>query len=162
MSKIKFRQISLLAGGLMWAGTYQAQTSVNTSGGDAMGSGGTVAYSLGQTVYTTNTGSSGSVSQGVQQTYEISNVGINESVLNISLVAFPNPTVDNLTLKISDFNNEILTYQLYDLQGKLLKNGRLLSEQTLIEMTSLPGATYLLHVVGAENLNIQSFKIIKN
>lgn len=162
MSKIKFRQISLLAGGLMWVGTTQAQTSVNTSGGDAVGSGGTVAYSVGQTVYTTNTGSSGSVSQGVQQTYEISNVGINEATLNISLVAFPNPTVDNLTLEISDFNNEILTYQLYDMLGKLIKNGKLLSKQTLIGMTSFPRATYLLNVVGAENQNIQSFKIIKN
>ncbi|MDD2634269.1 MAG: hypothetical protein PHW82_02085 [Bacteroidales bacterium] len=45
----------------------QAQESVNTTGGNALGSGGSVSYSAGQVIYTNNTGTSGSVAQGVQQ-----------------------------------------------------------------------------------------------
>jgi hypothetical protein len=79
---------------------------VNASGGDATGTSGTVAYSVGQVVYTSNTGSTGSVAQGVQQSYEIFMVGIKETELNISLSVFPNPTSDNLTLQISNYNHE--------------------------------------------------------
>ena len=162
MTKNKSRPILLLATGLLWAGLSQAQESANASGGDATGSGGTVAYSVGQVVYTTNTDASGTVSQGVQQAYEIFTVGIKETQLNISLLVFPNPTANNLTLQISDYNNEKLSYQLYDMQGKLLSNGQVTAQQTQINTSSLPPATYFINVVNHENKQVQSFKIIKN
>ncbi len=162
MTKNKSRPIALLAVGLLWTGLAQAQESVNTTGGDATGSGGTVAYSVGQVVYTSNTGSSGSVAQGVQHAYEIFTVGIKETELNISLSVFPNPTMDNLTLQISDYNNEKLSYQLFDIQGKQLSNGQIVAQQTQINMNSLPTATYFINVVNQENKKVQSFKIIKN
>ena len=81
--KNKSRPILLLATLLLWVGFVQAQESVNASGGNAIGSGGTVAYSIGQVVYTANTDASGTVSQGAQQTYEIFTVGIKETELNI-------------------------------------------------------------------------------
>jgi hypothetical protein len=142
--------------------TVQAQQATNASGGDATGSGGTVAYSVGQVVYTTNSGTTGSVAQGVQHAYEIFTVGIKATELNISLTVFPNPTADNLTLQISDYNNEKLLYQLYDMQGKLLNNGQITAQQTQIDMNSLPSATYFVNVVNQENKKVQSFKIIKN
>ena len=159
---VKPRLMLLLATGLLWAGLSQAQESVNASGGDATGSGGTVAYSVGQVVYTTNTSASGIVSQGVQQAYEIIAVGINETKLNISLSVFPNPTADNLTLQVSNFELSTLNFQLYDMQGKLLRNGQLTAKQTQINTASLPPATYFLNVVNQENKQVQSFKIIKN
>jgi len=162
MKKNKARPILLLATGLLWAGLAQAQESTNASGGDATGSGGTVAYSVGQVVYTTNTGSTGSVAQGVQHAYEIFTLGIKETTLNISLTAFPNPTADHLTLQIRDYNNEKLSYQLFDMQGKQLSNGQIVAQQTQINMNSLPTATYFVNVVNQENKKVQSFKIIKN
>ena len=162
MTKNKSRPILLLASGLLWAGLAQAQESANASGGDATGSGGTIAYSIGQVVYTTYTGSSGSVAQGVQQAYEIFTVDIEETTLSISLIAFPNPTSDNLTLKISDFNKEKLTYQFYDIGGKLLSNGQVTGQQTEINTSSLPPATYFINVLNQEDKKVQSFKIIKN
>jgi hypothetical protein len=162
MTKNKARPILLLATGFLWAGLAQAQESANVSGGDATGSGGAVAYSIGQVVYTTNTSSSGSVAQGVQNAYEIFTVSVEETTLNISLIAFPNPTTENLTLQISDFNKEKLAYQLFDIQGKLLSNGQVTAQQTQINTASLPAATYLINVVNQENKKVQSFKIIKN
>jgi hypothetical protein len=162
MIKKKSRPILLLVTGTLWACLAQAQESTNSSGGDATGSGGTAAYSIGQVVYTTYTGSSGSVAQGVQQAYEIFTVDIEETTLSISLIAFPNPTADNLTLQISDFNKEKLTYQFYDIGGKLLSNGQVTGQQTEINTSSLPPATYFINVLNQEDKKVQSFKIIKN
>jgi len=64
----------------------------------------------------------------VQQSNVISTVGIKETALNISLTAFPNPTTENLTLQISDYNNEKLSYQLFDMQGKQLSNGQIVAQ----------------------------------
>ncbi|MEX2595354.1 MAG: T9SS type A sorting domain-containing protein [Salibacteraceae bacterium] len=141
--------------------TAQAQQATTTSGGDASGSGGTVAYSVGQIVYTTYTDASGKVSQGVQQPYEIFTVGINEPILNISLSVFPNPTADNLTLLISEYNNEKLSYQFFDMQGRMLFQDRIVGTQTQINATELPSATYFINIVNQESNTIQSFKIIK-
>lgn len=147
---------------LLGLGGLHAQESPTATGGDATGSGGTVAFSVGQVVYTTNTDATGTVSQGVQQAYEIFSVGIKETELNISLSVFPNPATDNLTLQISDYNNEKLSYQLFDIQGKLLTNVQITAQQTQINTVSLPPATYFINVVNQDNKQVQSFKIIKN
>ena len=138
--------------------TVQAQQATTASGGDASGSGGTVAFSVGQVVYTANTNASGTVSQGVQQAFEIFTLSIKETELNISLKAFPNPTLNNLTLQISDYKNEKLSYQLYDIQGRLLNNGQIVAQQTNIEMTSLPTAIYFINVVNQENKKFNHLK----
>jgi hypothetical protein len=138
-----------------------AQQSVNTSGGSASGGGGSVTFSVGQVMYTSVADSTGQVSQGVQQAYEIFNVGIKESMLNISLAVFPNPTSNNLTLSINDYKKEKLTYQLFDLQGKLLISGDVTTKQTEINTSALASASYFVHVLNQENQKVQSFKIIK-
>ena len=47
------------------------------------------------------------------------------------------------------------------MQGKELSKGQIVGQQTLINMNSLPIATYLINVVDQENKKVQSFKIIK-
>ena len=140
-----------------------AQSSTNAAGGDATNVifGGSVAYSIGQPFYITNSGANGSVAQGVQQTYQIFSLGINQSELNISLAVFPNPTYDNLNIEVKDFNNENLSYELFDIQAKLLANGLITSKQTQINLINLPPSAYFIHI-SEKNKKIQSFKIIKN
>ncbi len=139
----------------------QSQESVNTSGGEATGSGGTASYTIGETVYTTNSNGSGTVAQGVQHAYEIFTVGLPSSAFDISLRIFPNPTVDNLTLQISNFNQENLSYLVYDMQGKLVANGDIESAETQISVGEYQAAAYFIHVVDQNNEQVQTFKIIK-
>jgi hypothetical protein len=162
MKKTQSRPLAILLVGLHWVSCAQAQDSFNASGGDAIGSGGSVAYSIGQVVYTTNTFSTGSVAQGVQHAYEIFTNSINETELNISLIAFPNPTCDKITLLISNYNNEKLSYQLFDMKGILMSKGEILAHQTQINMSSLLPTTYFINIVSQENKKVQSFKIVKN
>ena len=144
----------------------QAQESVGASGGNAAGSGGTVSYSVGQVVYTVATGPNGSVSQGVQQPFEIFPLGVDDFP-NISLImtAYPNPVTSMLNLKIEnttlDFPGGKLECQLYDLQGRLIANRKIIGAETQIDMGNLAAATYFLMVLD-NSKPLKTFKIIKN
>ena len=158
--KLKLSVVLLLGLGLTG---LQAQENVNATGGNALGSGGSSSYSVGQLVYTTNTGTNGSVAQGVQQPYEISVVtGIEEAKgINLSVSAYPNPTTDYLTLRIDEFELSTLHCQLYDMNGKLLQNEKITGNQTSIVMSNLVPATYFVKVIQG-NKEVKTFKIIKN
>lgn len=65
-------------------------------------------------------------------------------------------------MQIEDYNNEKLWYQLFDMQGKSVSKDQVTAKQTQINTSSLPSASYLIHIVNQENKQVQSFKIIKN
>ena len=158
--RLKLSGVLLLGLGLT---ALQAQEAIPATGGNASGSGGSVSYSVGQVVYTTNTGTNGSVAQGVQQPFEISVVtGLEEAKgINLVVSAYPNPTTDFLTLSVGNFEVSNLSYQLYDMQGKLLENKKLEGNKTSIVMSNLVPAIYFLKII-QNNKEIKSFKIIKN
>ena len=157
--KLKLSAVLLLGLGLTG---LQAQTSINATGGNASGSGGSASYSVGQVVYTTNTGTNGSVAQGVQQPFEISVVTAIEEAkgINLSVSAYPNPTTDYLTLEVKEFELSNMSFQLYDMNGKLLQNEKITGNQTSIVMSNLVPATYFVKVTES-NKEVKTFKIIK-
>lgn len=158
--RLKLSAILLLGFGLTG---LQAQEAITATGGNASGSGGSASYSVGQVVYQTNTGANGSAAQGVQQPYEISVViGIDEAKdINLTVAAYPNPTTDFLTLKVENYDKENLTYQLYDISGKLLENKKIEGNETNLVMSNLIPASYFLKVTD-NNKEVKTFKIIKN
>ena len=159
------KTITSIAFLLLGLGGLHAQETVTTTGGEATGTGGTASYSVGQVVYTTATGTNGSVAQGVQQPYEISTtVGIKETAINLEMNVYPNPTTNYLTLKVdasTSLSNQQLSYQVIDLQGKVIKNKKVSSTTTSINVESLPKAIYFINVT-KDNQTIKIFKIIKN
>jgi len=162
MKKKRLTLCAILLLGIGLTG-LQAQESINATGGNASGSGGSVSYSVGQVVYNTNTGTNGSVAQGVQQAFEISVVSAIEETedINLTFSAFPNPTNDFLQLKVENETLKDLSFQLYDVQGKLLQNKKITENQTNIDMSNLVSATYLIKIIQSNN-EIKTFKIIKN
>lgn len=163
MKKNRPKIVALLLLGFVISAAQAQQTNTAT-GGVALGSGGTVAYSVGQIVYTTHTGATGTVAQGVQDAYEIYFLGITETELNISLQVYPNPATDYLILKVDAStlpSNQQMTYQLFDLTGKLIENKKITSTTEVIQMENLADATYFLKVINSNN-EVKTFKIIKN
>lgn len=140
-----------------------AQEGVNASGGNASGSGGSATYSVGQMMYQSHSGTNGSINEGAQQPYEISTITSIESAKNIhlSISAHPNPTTNYLTLKIEAFDFSNLRFQLYNAQGKLLQNKKIIDKKSSIVMSSLATGTYLLKIVEGYN-EVKTFKIVKN
>ncbi len=158
--KIKFSTILLIV--LSLTG-LNAQEAILATGGNALGSGGTVSYSIGQVVYNMNSGTNGSEAQGVQQPYEISSVTWIEEAnrMKIECTTYPNPTTDFLIVKFENYFNENLSYELYDMNGKQIESKRLIFNETRIKLKSREPSNYLL-IIKEENKKIKTFKIIKN
>jgi len=142
----------------------QAQETITASGGTVSGSTGSVSYSIGQVVYTTVTGVNGIVPLGVQQPYKFSiGPGVdNAKTPTLSCLVYPNPTSDFLTLKIEnnvDFAPAALSFQLYDVDGKLIEKKKITTNETNISMLKLTPSVYQLVVT--YNNESKTFKIIK-
>jgi hypothetical protein len=140
-----------------------AQEATITSGGNASGSGGTVSYTLGQLAFNFIDGANGSVAQGVQQPFEISAVtGIGEMVgINFAVSVYPNPTTNQLILKIASSDISGMEYRFFDFTGRLLESRLIKDKETNIATSPYAPSTYYLKVL-RNNTEIKTFKIIKN
>ena len=158
MRLLKVTFVALFLTALSLTG-LQAQEIPVSAGGNASGPGGSVSYSVGQVFYTTISGVAGSVAQGVQQAYEISVIN-SDPEISLAVTVFPNPTTDYVTLKIGNFNNNNLAYQLFDLNGNILQSSKIYGPETNITMNYLLASTYLLKVTQNDK-EVIVFKIIK-
>lgn len=143
--------------------TLQAQETIPSSGSNAIGSGGSISYTIGQVNCSANTGTNGSVLEGVQQPYEISVAyGIEEEDrIDLAYEAYPNPATGYLMLRLKDFNNENLSYLLYDIKGNNLESKKITTSETNIDISNLSPSTYFLKLILNTKV-VKSFKIIKN
>lgn len=148
---------------ISFVGNLRAQESVNSSGGNAIGSAGEIEYSIGQITYNKNANGTSSVSQGVQQAFEISETLSTNNTENIELqlTAFPNPTTNYLTLSFGEKNSTTIAYQLFDVTGKMLQSKSNLQNKETLPMQKFSSGIYYLKVSEKNNI-IKTFKIIKN
>ena len=139
---------------------YSQQTVV-TAGGNLTGNG-TVSYTIGQIITTTNTGNNGSVSQGIQQSIELFTlVNPDLKTLTLRAIIYPNPTKDKIVLVLSDHNLTALTYQIFDISGRLVTKGNVEKENTTLAMKDFSIGVYILKV-NQNSKQLKVFKIIKN
>jgi len=142
----------------------QAQEAISAIGCNTFVSGqGTVSYSVGQVVYTTNTGTTGSILQGVQQPFEVSVInGIEEGrEINLLVSAYPNPTTEHLILRVDNLEVSNISLRLFDMNEKLLESRRVSEIETSIDMSRFMPAIYFLKVI-ENNKEIKTFRIIRN
>jgi len=138
-----------------------AQETFSSSGYNSNGNLGLISYSVGQVAVDASTGSNGSLIQGIQQPYEIFPILGNDILdINLRLIAYPNPTTDQLFLNIENIQDKNFYYQLFNLDGKLLLIDKCENNQTHINLNEFPPSTYLL-TINENNTVIKSFRIIK-
>lgn len=139
------------------------QRATVASGGSAAGAGGSVEYSVGQIDYLYSSGTTGLVSQGVQQPYEISEAtGLANSSITLEMVVYPNPTLEDLEIRVKGNQYIDLNYALYSIDGKILQfRNSILSEVTTLSLREYAKGAYLLSVFSQNEL-VKSFNIIKN
>jgi len=144
--------------------TSYAQSSVHASGGDASGTGGTVAFSIGQVSYTSADNGSGSVSLGVQQPYIAMAVGNQEIDPALSVSLFPNPAHSNTFLQIDpntlDTPIASYAYAIYDIYGRLLHQENIVQPTTNISLTEYHNAMYFVKVI-RNQYTVRTFKVLK-
>ena len=161
LTKSKLKAVLTLVICFFLFGITQAQEVILASGSDASGSGGTVNYSVGQTIQTTLTGSNGFAYQGIQLYFESETLSIVDTVTNLNVSTYPNPTSSTLNLRVGYSEKAKLSYKLFNLLGVLMTSGNITDNITKIDIDNLPIATYLL-TISNHNNSIRTFKIIKN
>lgn len=137
----------------------------NASGDDAIGDFGSVTYSIGQVFYTQIGEFNYNVSQGVQQEELNQTLAVEENSVEpkTEIFIFPNPTTDFVVVNMAgdEFENGLCSYQLYDFQGRLVKQNIINQNETKIDLYDLSSSLYLLHLY-ANNKTLKTFKILKN
>ena len=138
-----------------------SQENINTSGGNATGSGSS-SYTVGQLLVTTNVANNGSASQGIQQSIELFTLANpNTKTFDLEATTFPNPTKDRVILSILNTEIEKFNYSIFDINGRLLKKGTTHTQLTTINIQIFPTGIYLLKV-HQHKKQLKVFKIIKN
>lgn len=136
----------------------------NASGEDATSNFGSVTYSIGQVFYTYIGESNYNVAQGIQQQELSRTLDAEENSVEpkTEIYIFPNPTTDFVVVNMEgdEFENGLDSYQLYDLQGRLIKQNIINQNETKIDLNDLSPSLYLLQVY-ANNKILKTFKIIK-
>lgn len=138
--------------------------TINASGADAASGFGTVTYSIGQVFYTYIGLSVFNVAQGVQ--HEDIEDTLSKQKHSVEpkteIFIFPNPTTDYVIVNMEgyEFKNGIRSYQLYDLQGRLLNQNTINQTETQIDLNNLNSAIYILQIY-VDNKVLKTFKIIK-
>lgn len=140
-----------------------AQDGVHSAGAQIAGSGGSVAYSVGQIICTTITGTQASVAHGVQQPFEISVITDAEDYLHPELILsiHPNPFSETLVLQTDAAPGKKYMARLCDFNGRLLFEAEINQTETILHLSTLAPAIYFLHIYASDQ-SLKSFKIIKN
>ena len=134
-----------------------AQEVVATQGDSYTNSSGSIDFTIGEVVINTGSDGSNDLTQGFHQT-NWNFVSIEDHVPSYEATIFPNPTSDVLNIRTSTFEN--VTYTLYDALGKLVKQGKLSTEQTAIQVSQLAPGRYSL-TLNNETEKLKTFKLVK-
>jgi len=82
---------------------------------------------------------------------------------NLSVSVYPNPSNDYITLNIAGndpVSFEGMSYQLFDINGKLIKGEKITNRQSTIKISNLEPANYFVKVIQG-NKEINTLKITK-
>ena len=164
MIKLAFKILLLIISIVSGNEVVFSQNSIITAGSNITGQGGSVSYSIGQPCYTPIQNSDFVISQGVQQPFEISVITEIEEFtgLQLQINTFPNPSSDKLTIFFLDPVSETFTYNLLDINGRLIETKLINNQSTEVLLSNLSASTYFIKISAKNDTLIKTFKIVKN
>ena len=145
---------------------FEAQNAIVIAGGNIDDGNFKLSYSIGQVAKKSTSDTNGLFNQGIQQPFEFYNLFSlsldDNDISNFEIKAYPNPTVDLLTLSINNaiVNNQIV--EVYDLNGKVILQKEIIQNETQIDFSQFNAGVYLFNVFDKNHTLIKAFKIIKN
>ena len=134
-----------------------AQEVVATQGDSYSNGTANIDFTIGEVVINTGTDGTNDITQGFHQT-NWNFLGVEDHAPSYEATIFPNPTSEVLNIRTSTFEN--VTYTLYDAQGKMVMQDKLLANQTPIQVSQLAPGAYSL-ILNSETQNLKTFKLIK-
>ncbi len=149
-----------------------AQSSMVATGGELTGSGGSASVSVGQVHYQSVTSNNGASFGGVQQAFEMFEIKSWKDVpywnepnepglpILVNITLFPNPTPRAITVRVTDYQNEVLNYRILDMVGREMTHGTITQSEVTIDVEEFPAATYFMEVKQGERASV--YKLIKS
>ena len=139
-----------------------AQSDFVVTGSNQTSATGSVSLTVGQVSYSNEDSTSGSISGGVQQVYNIEIInGVEQNNINLNLTAYPNPTTENVWLRIDSEFDIPMSCVLIENSGKIVLESEISNIETEIIMRDLASGSYYL-IVKEGQINIKIFKIQKS
>lgn len=137
-----------------------AQEVVATAGSALSNTNVTIFFPIGEGVENTLSKDDKTITRGIQQTKIMASMVPGLIDLKFSISVYPNPASDVLTLKMTKEDVSGLQYFLFDVNGKLLSQKDLVSNETKIQINQLANGLYILKVQRGRG-ELKTFKIIK-
>lgn len=145
-------------------GAIKAQTVMpevlSSSGGSGQTAQVSLAWTIGEPVTATVSNGTSTLTQGFQQPTLLIATAQNEQNDLLSLLVYPNPTADFVTLKLDQSNQTPYNYSVFDNAGKLVNQGKASAANPNISFQGLASGQYTICVLNS-NLKQQSISIIK-
>jgi hypothetical protein len=148
-------------------GTAKAQQVVSTAGNQSENGTVQLSWTIGEPVISTFNNGSNILTQGMHQSKLLIDAIEEIELTGLEISAFPNPTNEFINLKV----HQLLTgqpsemwkefsFELYDMNGRVIIQKHIVSPETIIQMDSYVPSTYFLKVM-FDNKEVKTFKIIK-
>lgn len=142
----------------LFTASVNAQEVISTQG-DSYGNGSnTIDFTIGEPVTETVSDGTNDLTQGFHQT-NLTITSVEDLDVDILVNLFPNPTAEFVNLTIEKY--EGLTFLLFDVTGKLLKQVVLTSAKTSVNVSEYPKGMYLLTLTNQKENKIKTYQIIK-
>jgi hypothetical protein len=136
---------------------------ISSNGDFYTNTGGSVSFTIGETVTETFNGSSNMLTQGFQQPF-VDVTGIPESSSISCLSAFPMPFKNECSLDFTAMESGIYNISVYDLTGKQIFNDKTMIDLTdrsyKISLLNIDNGIYIVKISNEKGCN-KSLKIIK-
>ncbi len=155
---MKTKQIILFSTITFFSINVFSQQVIATAGDHMSNSNGSMSWTLGEVITETFTNSTSQLTQGFHQP-SLKVVSLVPDNL-ISITAFPNPTAEILYLQINEESLSDFLYEMYDVNGKQVMNGKIIKSTTEITFINQAPAMYFIKVL-KENRCVKNIKIIK-
>jgi hypothetical protein len=138
-----------------------AQEVISSAGTQAAGTTVSLAWTVGEPVIGTVSNGSYTLTQGFHQP-RISSSAVDDAVIpGLSLDVYPNPSTDELNLRINEGDLSQFQYSLITLEGKTLLLKKISKNLTRIDMNTYAAGSYLLKIIAKNGKPVKAFKIVK-
>lgn len=138
--------------------SLSAQEVISTQGDSYDNGTNTIDFTIGEPVIETVSDGTNDATQGFHQT-NLTITNIEDLDVDFSVNIYPNPAADVINLTIEKY--EKITYQIYDMGGKLVDQSTLTSSTTSLNVSDYPKGTYLLTLIESDKKKLKTYKIIK-
>jgi len=135
-----------------------SQEVISSQGTSYTNSTGNIDYTLGETVISSLSDGLNDITQGFHQT-NWTFLGVEDFHKEIQLFLYPNPTSEILTVEASSYKE--LFYEMFNAEGKIVLEGKLVDQKTEINVSALSPGNYTLSILNKSQV-WKAFKLLKS